>query len=789
MHEIFEPYKRALAASGPILVRHVFLLVNAIIFAVVALLFIFGEKQAAVFLGVIIVFNILLGVIQDFRARVALEKLELMTALRLVRLNDDGTEDRVLAEAIKVHDHVRLRVGDQIPCDGVLVTANGFEVSEALITGESDSFPRAKGENVLAGSIVTSGESVLRVEKLFSESRIAQMTAGIKRYAASPSPIQQAIDKIIRYSGYVLLGVLAFAILRGFYVSEPMVQIIKNAGALASVIVPQGLVVVTTLLFAFGAASYSSRHVLFQEINATEKLGRIKNLCMDKTGTLTDNKLAVQHLVVYPDASREDAEELMAAYIRGSGDASPTMQAAERFLGRTYVGDIGKALPFSSWRQYGAVLLNDMRAKFAKTAVVVGSPDVFLTHVAEAKEKEWLEKLVAVHSKEGKRVLCLARLETGTLSRELSGAKLSVVAAFIFYSTLREGINSAIKFFQARGVRIRILTGDNTETARAVAFAAGVSDTDKVITGRAMESWSVEDYLANVSSYTIFARLVPEQKVKIIEALRGDGFTAMVGDGANDALAIKRSDLGIAMFDGAPATRQLAAVVLMNNSFTALPGGVRLADNFIRNIEIFTSIFLNGSLLGFFFFILISMFGYAYPLTPLNFTLINYFSVGLPGVLITYWAIRSAKNIPPTSTEQFLQRILPFPVFASVVEAIAVMIVFLVSPTYLKVAESNTLVLFAFVALCFVFFAFAPKVYGGVTTSAQKINIVLLGMFEVMLLWFVLRIPFLVHFFDITLPFPAPVNIHAMLVVVACSVLVLYFLTQQIFFKKRGNEL
>lgn len=766
MQEIFQPYKRAIAASGPILFRHVFLLVNAVIFSVVALLFIFGEREAALFLGIIIAFNILLGVIQDFRARVALEKLQLLTALRVVRLNEDGTEDRVLTEEIKKHDHIRLVLGDQVPCDGVLVTAKGFEVSEALITGESDSFTRADGEKVLAGSIVASGVGVLRAEKMFSESRIARMTAGIKRYTASPSPIQRAIEKIIRYSGYVLLAALVFVVSRGVLVGEPVVQIVKNAGALASTIVPQGLVVVTTLLFAFGAASYSRRHVLFQEINATEKLGRIKNLCMDKTGTLTDNKLAVEHMYLYGGSLGEEARELMAAYIYGSGDSSETIEAAGKFIGRTFAGEIREALPFSSWRQYGAVRLGELGGKHAGVAIGVGSPDIFLPHIVCAEEKEWLEKLIATHSEAGKRVLCLARIERDALPRELSHARLQVIAVFVFQSTLREGIHGAIKFFQERGVRIRILTGDNLETARAVASSAGVMSTDRAMTGKAMEAWSERDYLMNVPFYTIFARIVPEQKVKIIEALKSDGFTAMVGDGANDALAIKRSDLGIAMFDGAPATRQLAAVVLMNNSFTALPGGVKLADNFIRNIEIFTSIFLNGSFLGFFFFLVVSMLGYAFPLTPLNMTLVNYFAVGLPGVLIAYWAIRPIKDIPPASTQQFLQRVVPFPLFASLVEAVAAAVIFVASPNFLKATESNTLVLLAFIALGFIFFIFVSGAHSGALLPGQKRSIALLGIFEVVLLWFVFTMIPLVHFFDLTPQFPSSGSVFTALLIV-----------------------
>jgi len=226
----------------------------------------------------------------------------------------------------------------------------------------------------------------------------------------------------------------------------------------------------------------------------------------------------------------------------------------------------------------------------------------------------------------------------------------------------------------------------------------------------------------------------------------------MVGDGANDALAIKKANLGIAMFDGAPATRQLASVVLMNNSFAALPGGVELADNIIRNIEIFASIFLNQSLLGLFSFIFISLCGYQFPFTPLNITLINYFTVGFPGLLLSYWTLWPQGKVNPTNSEPFLKRILPFSLISSIFQAIGVLIIFFLSPEYLKVASSNTLVVLAFIILGFIFFICAPAVYQRTMNQRQKIQIAILGIFEIILLFVFFKTDFLVYFFNI-IPF------------------------------------
>ena len=782
----FEPYRRAFKAIGPIIFRNVFLLINAIIFTVSILLIVFGETSAGIFLGAITVFNIVLGVAQDFRSRVALEKLQLLTAPRFTLVHSDGSEETVLIEEIQKGDQVKLKIGDQIPCDGTLIDANNLEVSEALLTGESDSFPKNKGESVLAGAIVTSGSGLVQVETIFSGSRISRMTDEIKKYTINPSPIQRSINILITYSGYALILVIIFVIVRGIMTGMPAVSIVNTVGALASTIVPQGMVVMTTLLFAFGAASYSRQKVLFQEINATEKLGRIKNVCMDKTGTLTDNMLVVEKTLIPPGIEKTDVEKMARAYIVGSGDSSQTIRTLDAFLG-TKKGDVEivDALPFSSWRQYGAVRVK--KSDDTEKIIFVGPADIFLNNVSDEKEKTWLRDLVKIYTENGKRMLCVAESKSkkGDIPRELTGVSLSILSVFVFKSGLREGIIDAIQFFQDRGVRIRIISGDNAETVVSVAKAAGVKNADAKITGRELEEWDTADFEQKTKDYTVFARIVPEQKVKIVEALRRDGFTAMVGDGANDALAIKRADLGIAMFDGAPATRGLASVVLMNNSFSALPGGVKLADNYIRSLEIFASIFINQALLGLFFFIIISFFGYAYPLLPLNITFINYFTVGIPGLFVSYWALRPRENILPPSTRSFLWRVLPYTALASLLCAIGASFVFLSSSHISKIVSSSTLVIITFIFLSYVFFTLLPRMFFGSMLLSQKKQMIALALIEIVLIYIAFHWQFVVTFFTMNSPSPKASSIFALLAVGLVYFFVQYVLIERFFLKRR----
>ena len=295
----------------------------------------------------------------------------------------------------------------------------------------------------------------------------------------------------------------------------------------------------------------------------------------------------------------------MTAYLDGTHDVSQTGLAVRKFIAtRAFDGTLLESIPFSSWRRFGAVSFREVSGE--ELVLLVGAAEVALPQLTEASEQSWLRELLSRETRDGKRLLCLTAVSGNAIPKDVASSKLSLLGVFVLSSELRPGIRDAVEFFQKRGVRIRILSGDHVETVRAIARLAGVAETDSAVTGSDISQWTEEEFGDRVRNMTIFARIFPEQKERIVEALKADGFTAMVGDGANDALALKKSDLGIAMFEGAPATRQVASIVLTNNSFTALPGGVELADSIIKNAEIFANIFFSFSFTGFFLFVWLS---------------------------------------------------------------------------------------------------------------------------------------------------------------------------------------
>ncbi|HVY12134.1 MAG TPA: HAD-IC family P-type ATPase, partial [Alphaproteobacteria bacterium] len=324
---------------------------------------------------------------------------------------------------------------------------------------------------------------------------------------------------------------------------------------------------------------------------------------------------------------------------------------------------------------------------------------------------------------------------------------------FVLSNPLRPGTRDIINFFQNKGVRIRVISGDNPQTVQAVAGLAGIKHADMIITGPEMENWDDEEYEERVPAYHLYARIRPEQKEKIVTLLKRNGFTAMVGDGANDALAIKKADLGIAMFDGAGATRQIAQVVLMNNSFSALPTGVDLAETIITNIELVASVFFNSVIIGLIMFFALAVLGYTYPLSPRNTTIINYFIIWLPMV---YWAVFPAREKGSHADQSFLRSVVPFSLLNGTLTALAAVIVFMLGPQSLRNAGSNVFVIFTIIALGYWFFVLTPLAYGLTVGRLQRRVLYFLAGLGVVFLLLVLLQPSWSVFFDLQRPAFAP---------------------------------
>jgi cation-transporting ATPase E len=696
----------------PVVRQNAVSLVNAIFLAVSSLLLVLGEMREGLFLGSVLVLNLVIGIVQDLRAKVALERLQILAAPRIVRVSANGQKEQINLEQIKRDDILQIDIGDQVPADGRIVESFGIEVNEALITGESNYVKKNTGDEVLAGSIVMSGFAVFKVEALPQDSFVARMTEKIKKYDPAPSPIQKDLNAFIKYMSYLLLAIIVYVAVRGFQTHDLLVSIVQEIGALTGTLVPQGLVLSITIFFAYGAIKLLKDNVLMQEINATEKLARIKNLCVDKTGTLTERKPVLEEIINY-NGNDFDLSQVLAGYIYANRDTSEIAAALRPRAALAFAGRVVDSLPFSSQRKYGAAWLEIGQKP---VTAVLGAPDVLAEYFADENEKKLVKEQVDVYAGKAKRLILLARAEKLPAGSLLIGNMLHPAALFVLLDPLRPGTEKIIDFFQKRDVRIRVISGDNPRTVQAVAAQAGMKYADMVVTGREMEAWDDVEYEERVPAFHLFARVKPGQKEKIIKLLKKSGYTAMVGDGANDALAIKKADLGVAMFDGAPATRRIAQVVLMNNSFSALPKGVALAEAIILNIELVAGVFLNKVVVGLAFFLFLAFMKYDYPLTPSNMTVINYFTIWLP---MAYWTFLPISEAGFNAKSRFMGKIFLFAIANGLIMALAALAVY-VLPPMAGFANSSLLVMIALIVLGYWYFVLAPLNYGAAPDKPRR---------------------------------------------------------------------
>lgn len=730
-----------------VIIQNAVTLVNAIFLAVSSLLMILGEPREAIFLGSVLVMNVLIGIIQDLRAKMALEKLQILAAPQIILILPDGEKRQIALEEVKKDDILQINIGDQVPADGRITESVGLEVNEALITGESNYIKKNTGDSILAGSIVMSGFGTLKVVNLPQDSYVSRMTEKIKKYKPNPSPIQNKLNLFIRYMSYLLLLIIIYVVAYGIYTHDLLVSMVRDIGALTGTLVPQGLVLSITVFFAYGAIRLLKDDVLMQEINATEKLGRIKNLCIDKTGTITERKPLLEETIIYNGSESATIGQLLAGYINANRDTSEVVAALRTRAALSFSGTVLGAIPFSSDRKYGIAWLNLGQESIA---AVLGAPDILAGYFSKEEEKKLIKDQIDLYSRKAKRLILLVSAQNLPQGSFLdTNTILKPVALFILFDPLRPGTEKIIDFFQKRDVRIRVISGDDPRTVQAVAQQAGMKYADMVVTGAEMESWDDVEYEERVPAFHLFARVKPSQKEKIISRLKKTGYTAMVGDGANDALAIKKSDLGVAMFDGAAATRQIAQVVLMNNSFSALPKGVALAEAIILNIELVASVFLNKVVAGLVLFLSLAMMHYTYPLSPSGMTVVNYFTIWLP---MAYWTLFPISNKGFDARTPFMGKIILFSVVNGLIMALAAIIIFLLQPSAARYADSNLLVMLSLIALGYLYFVLAPLNYGLVPDKSRRLVLLILALMSMILITAAIYYPPLIPIFGLQKP-------------------------------------
>ena len=574
------------------------------------------------FMGVIIV-NTAIGIVQELRSKKTLDKLSILASPKAVAVRDGKRVTVDTAQLVR-DDIVVFAAGNQIYADAV-VAQDSCYVNEALITGESDEIRKNPGDKLLSGSFVVSGMCRAQLTDVGADSYVSRLTLEAKR-AKKPqqSEMMRALQNLVKWIGVIVipLGVVMF--IKEFVWLDRAVPIAvtSTVGSIIGMI-PEGLYLLTSLALVAGVVRLAQRKTLVHELGCIETLARVDTLCVDKTGTVTENKMIVEDVCPLCDDrfTLDDIRMIMADYVYAMQADNDTMAALRRYFTGEKTQDATATLPFSSAKKYGGVSFHD------EETYLLGAPDVLLA----GRENPYQEQIEG-YSAKGCRVLLLGMYD-GALSDETLDAGLLPIALILLSNKIRAEAPETFGYFAAQGVAVKVISGDNARTVSEVAKRAGIENADQFVDARTLTS--EEAIREAAGKYTVFGRVTPAQKRSLVQALKAEGHTvAMTGDGVNDVLALKEADCSIAMASGSDVACQVSHIVLLDSNFASMPSVVAEGRRVINNIERSASLYLVKNIFSFFlaFFTLFATL--PYPFSPAQLTLVSAVTIGIPSFIL-----------------------------------------------------------------------------------------------------------------------------------------------------------
>ena len=609
------------------------------IFLLSAALVYVRDYRDAWFISVVIVVNSVIGIAQEIRAKRVLKKLELMSAPR-ARVKRDGKIIDVLYDELKLNNTVFLQAGDEVPADGKIVQSKGLELNESMLTGESAAIEKSKNDTVFASTTVTAGAGEMIITALGDDTKAGAISAVLKRYTPQLTPLQGAIQRAITVLTYGAIALSILIFISYTFSGVNSIQVLKTITAAAVTVVPEGLLLASSLLLAFGSLRLAQAKVLPQKLSAIEAMALLGVLCVDKTGTLTSDEVAVERVISFDKKDNVGALAALVARETSGGNATGSaVLAANEPPASAKVTDI---LAFSSVRKMSGIKANiDGRER----VIVMGAPE-FVAKIAPLSDRQQVQ--IDKFTEQGMRVLLVAECPSDASLKKLPQDSGTAIGLIVLRNSLREGVPETVSFLQQQGVRIRVISGDNPQTVQYIARAAGINGESRVITGAKLAKLNDAKFAEAADNNTIFARVLPEQKERLIAHFSKLGyFTGMVGDGVNDALALKKADLGVAMYAGAPATRRVADLILLNNSFTSLPLGMKLGNRIMQAIEVIATLFFHKIIYSVVLLLATIALGLVYPFAPRHITFMNIFLVTMPTLMWTLFPPLPQHRINP----------------------------------------------------------------------------------------------------------------------------------------------
>ncbi len=587
--------------------------------------------------------NTVIGIFQELRVKNQVDKLTVITASKATVIRD-GKRSQIPLDELVMDDVMILESGDQVGADCVVLQAQGIEVNESMITGESVAVRKQEGDEMLSGSYLTAGSGIVRVIHVGEENYATNLTSKAKDKKRASSEMQNDIGKIIKVVGFLIfpVGILLFLSQRAIDGTRLADAVVNTVAGVIGMI-PEGLVLLTSVSFIIGVGRLAGKHALVQEMEAIEALARVNVLCLDKTGTITTGDLEVVEAVGCGSMKDDEIRSVMNHITFAFNDVNPTQQALMNYYEKSEDWNVTDLIPFSSSRKYRAISFE------GHGSYVLGAPDFILG------SDEKLMEQCDTYANQGYRVLLLARAD------RISGADSSVAnpraEAFIVISDcIREEAPSTFKYFEEQNVDVKIISGDNPATVSQIALKAGVKGGERYVDATKLPE-NPEELKRAVEEYTVFGRVTPEQKQRIIKAYQDNKHVVgMVGDGVNDVLALKDADCGIAMASGSDAAKQVAHIVLLDSDFVHMKEIVSEGRMIISNVERVSALYLTKTIYSILLNIVFIIIGRTYPFIPIHLTLISTVATGIPSFLL---ALEQTETVTTTG---FMNHVLKYAV-------------------------------------------------------------------------------------------------------------------------------
>ncbi|HXJ66750.1 MAG TPA: HAD-IC family P-type ATPase, partial [Actinomycetota bacterium] len=596
---------------------------NALLGSMLVVILIVGPYQDALF-GFVLVANTLIGIIQELRAKRTLDRLSVLTAPK-ARVVRGGSPQEIPVSSVVMDDVLELQPGDQVVVDGVVLDTRGLEVDESLLSGESEPVLKQPGDEVLSGSFAAAGSGRFRATRVGREAYAAKVAEDARRFTLTTSELRAGIDKILRIVTWVIVPTAILLVVSQLRSNIGFVEAIRGSVAGTVAMVPEGLILLTSIAFAVGVTRLARKRVLVQELPAVEVLARVDVLCIDKTGTLTEGRLVVEDAMPLDPAQPYDVA--LGALAASDPHPNATLLAIGQRFTETGGWGARATVPFSSARKWSA-------ASFGEQGTwVLGAPDVLLASGASGGLDRQAAEKTSELAEAGRRVVLLSHTEAA-LDGEQRPTGLQPVAIVVLGDRVREDAAQTLDYFERQGVEVKVLSGDHPQTVAAVAGRLGAKGAENPVDARELPD-DETSLAAALDEHSIFGRVTPQQKRGMVKALQSKGHVvAMTGDGVNDVLALKDADLGIAMGSGAEASRAVAQLVLLDSTFDALPSVVGEGRRVLGNIERTSNLYVTKTVYAMLLAIGVGVVGLAFPFLPRHLTLIGALTIGIPSFFL-----------------------------------------------------------------------------------------------------------------------------------------------------------